>query len=96
MTGSRSRFSQDFTDELCLEVVAVARQADAQVASQMPDLVTRDFGAGQPGRTFVGDITYSHTWAGFIHVATVIDSCPRRSWAGRSMITCTPSSSRTR
>ena len=39
----------------------------------MPDLVKRDFTADRPGVKFVGDITYIHTWQGFIYLATVID-----------------------
>ena len=39
----------------------------------MPDLVKRDFTAQCPGVKFVGDITYIHTWQGFIYLATVID-----------------------
>lgn len=37
------------------------------------DLVKRDFTAQCPGVKFVGDITYIHTWQGFIYLATVID-----------------------
>ena len=51
----------------------VTTQADAEAAADMPDLVKRDFTADRPGVTFVGDITYIHTWAGFIYLATVID-----------------------
>ena len=36
-------------------------------------LVKRDFIADRPGVKFVGDITYIHTWQGFIYLATVID-----------------------
>ena len=48
-------------------------QADAQAAASMPDLLERDFTAERPGMKFVGDITYIHTWQGFIYLATVID-----------------------
>lgn len=51
----------------------VTTEADAQAAANMPDLVQRDFDADRPGVKFVGDITYIHTWAGFIYLATVID-----------------------
>ena len=51
----------------------VTTQSDAQAAAAMPDLVTRDFTADCPGIKFVGDITYIHTWQGFIYLATVID-----------------------
>ncbi len=51
----------------------VTTEADAEAAAGMPDLVGRDFTADRPGIKFVGDITYIHTWAGFIYLATVID-----------------------
>ncbi|MET4782794.1 putative transposase [Glaciihabitans sp. UYNi722] len=51
----------------------VTTEADAQAAADMPDLVRRDFTADRPGVKFVGDITYIHTWQGFIYLATVID-----------------------
>jgi len=51
----------------------VTTTADAQAAAGMPDLVRRDFDADRPGVKFVGDITYIHTWAGFLYLATVID-----------------------
>jgi transposase InsO family protein len=46
---------------------------EAETAASMPDLVKRDFTATRPGVKFVGDITYIHTWQGFIYLATVID-----------------------
>ncbi|MHA7294382.1 IS3 family transposase [Arthrobacter sp. HLT1-21] len=51
----------------------VTTHADAEGAAAVPDLVKRDFTADQPGVKFVGDITYIHTWQGFIYSATVID-----------------------
>lgn len=51
----------------------VTTTADGETAADMPDLVGRDFTANRPGIKFVGDITYIHTWAGFIYLATVID-----------------------
>ena len=51
----------------------VTTKADGEVATSMPDLVERDFTADRPGVKFVGDITYIHTWQGFIYLATVID-----------------------
>jgi putative transposase len=51
----------------------VTTAADAAAAASMPDLVKRDFTAARPGVKFVGDITYIHTWQGFIYLATVID-----------------------
>lgn len=40
---------------------------------QVPDLVRRDFTAEGPGRKLCGDITYIHTWEGWVYLATVID-----------------------
>ena len=51
----------------------ITTQADEDAAAKMPDLVKRDFTAQCPGVKFVGDITYIHTWQGFIYLATVID-----------------------
>lgn len=51
----------------------VTTLADAEAAADMPDLVKRDFTADCPGVKFVGDITYIHTWQGFVYLATVID-----------------------
>ena len=51
----------------------VTTDADAEAVANMPDLVKRDFTADRPGVKFVGDITYIHTWQGFIYLATVID-----------------------
>jgi transposase InsO family protein len=51
----------------------VTTEADAVAAVGMPDLVGRDFEADRPGVKFVGDITYIHTWQGFVYLATVID-----------------------
>jgi putative transposase len=62
----------------------VTTQSDAQAAADMPDLVKRDFSADRPGRKFVGDITYLHTWQGFLYLATVID-CYSKKVAGWSI-----------
>ncbi|MEV1000044.1 IS3 family transposase [Nonomuraea sp. NPDC050202] len=37
------------------------------------DLVERDFAAPAPNRLWVADLTYIHTWAGFVYAAFVID-----------------------
>jgi putative transposase len=54
-----------------------ARRAD------IPDLVNRDFTATAPGQKLVGDITYIHTWEGWIYLALVIDCFSRKivGWA---------------
>lgn len=53
------------------------------VAGPIPDLVNRDFTAGQPGEKMVGDITYIFTWEGWLYLATVIDCATRKvvGWA---------------
>jgi putative transposase len=42
-----------------------------------PDLIGRDFTAGQPGTRLVGDITYLRTDEGWLYLATVIDLATR-------------------
>ena len=46
------------------------------------DRVNRDFKAKRPNALWVADFTYVATWAGFVHVAFVIDAFARRivSW----------------
>lgn len=51
----------------------ITTEADMRAAAGMPDLVNRNFSADRPGVKFVGDITYIHTWQGFVYLATVID-----------------------
>ena len=52
-------------------------------AGPIPDLVNRDFTAGEPGEKMVGDITYIDTWEGWVYLATVIDCATRKivGWA---------------
>ena len=47
------------------------------------DLVKRDFTSPAPGHRFVGDITYIHTWEGWLYLSTVIDLCTKEvvGWA---------------
>ncbi len=58
-------------------------EADADAAAKIPDLMKRDFSADRPGTKFVGDITYIHTWQGFVYLATVIDCYSKKvvGWA---------------
>jgi transposase InsO family protein len=56
----------------------------ADDALATPDLMNRDFTAHEPGRKLIGDITYIHTWAGFLYLATVID-CHTKAVVGWSM-----------
>jgi len=61
----------------------ITTAADEQAAANMPDLVQRDFTANRTGVKFVGDITYIHTWQGFMYLATVIDCYSKKvvGWA---------------
>jgi putative transposase len=54
------------------------------VPAAIPDLVRRDFTAPAPGVKLVGDITYIHTWEGWLYLATVID-CHTKAVVGWSM-----------
>lgn len=49
-----------------------------------PDLVRRRFTADAPGTKLVGDITYIHTWEGWLYLATVID-CFNKEVIGYAM-----------
>jgi putative transposase len=53
-------------------------------ASDVPDLVCRDFTASAPGTKLVGDITYIRTWEGWVYLATVID-CFTKACIGYAM-----------
>ncbi|ANZ21706.1 integrase catalytic subunit [Streptomyces noursei ATCC 11455] len=53
-------------------------------APATPDLLARDFTADAPGRKLVSDITYVHTWAGFLYLAAVID-CHTKAVVGWAM-----------
>jgi putative transposase len=51
----------------------VTTRPDKKAAAEVPDLVRRDFTADTAGAKLVGDITYVHTWEGWVYLATVID-----------------------
>lgn len=51
----------------------VTTRPDKHSAALVPDLVRRDFTADTPGAKLVADITYVHTWQGWMYLATVID-----------------------
>jgi putative transposase len=59
----------------------VTTRPDKLAAAGVPDLVRRDFTAGTPGAKLVADITYVHTWQGWMYLATVID-CYSRAVVG--------------
>lgn len=56
----------------------VTTDSDPDSIGAVPDLLVRDFTADRPGIKFVGDITYVHTWQGFVYLATVIDCFSRK------------------
>ena len=64
-------------------VAALADRAGRAGRADIPDLVSRDFTAEQPGQKMVGDITYIPTWEGWLYLATVIDCATRKivGWA---------------
>ena len=43
-----------------------------------PDLVERNFVAGEPDRLWVADITYVRSGEGFVYLAFILDVCTRR------------------
>ena len=51
-----------------------------------PDLLGRNFAAGEPDRLWVADITYVRSREGFIYLAFILDACSRRV-VGWSMAT---------
>jgi transposase InsO family protein len=61
----------------------VTTHPDKTAAAKVPDLVRRDFGSDTVGAKLVGDITYVHTWEGWVYLATVIDCCSKAvvGWA---------------
>jgi putative transposase len=51
-----------------------------------PDLLERNFAAGEPDRLWVADITYVRSKEGFVYLAFILDACSRRV-VGWSMAT---------
>jgi putative transposase len=49
-----------------------------QLSAAPADLVGRVFSAAAPNRLWVADLTYVHTWTGFVYAAFVIDVYSRR------------------
>jgi putative transposase len=54
-----------------------------------PDLVKRDFTATRPNELWVADITYIHTWEGWLFLAAVVDVFTKRccGWSMRNDLT---------
>lgn len=59
----------------------VTTESDPDAPDHIADLLKRDFTAAGVGQKYVGDITYIHTWQGFMYLATVID-CHSKKVAG--------------
>ena len=53
-----------------------------------PDLVGRNFAAGEPDQLWVADITYVRSQEGFVYLAFILDACSRKV-VGWSMATHT-------
>lgn len=53
-------------------------------AGSLPDLLCRNFTADVPAARLVGDITYIHTWEGWLYLATVLD-CFSKKVVGYAM-----------
>lgn len=49
-----------------------------QTGKKFPDLISRDFSTGEPGRRYVGDITYLPIADGNLYLATCIDLGSRK------------------
>jgi putative transposase len=47
-------------------------------ARPAPDLVNRNFVSDRPDQLWVADITYIHTWAGFLYLSVVMDAWSRK------------------
>jgi putative transposase len=78
-----------------LGIEGVSRRGKRRVkksVSEMPaapDLVRRNFRAGRPNELWVADITYIHTWEGWLFLAAIVDACTRRccGWSMRTDLT---------
>ncbi len=58
-------------------------------APAAPDLVKRDFTATRPDELWLADITYIHTWEGWLFLAAIIDICTKLccGWSMRGDLT---------
>ena len=59
----------------------------ADLLTELPDLVRRDFTPTHPDQLWVGDITYIRTWEGWLYLATLLD-CYSRRVVGWAMADC--------
>ena len=59
---------------------------DEAAVERARDLVQRDFSASRPNEKWVADITYLHTWSGFVYLAFILD-CYSRMIVGWQLAT---------
>jgi putative transposase len=70
----------------CLRGRRIKTTYRAALQQAAPDLVERNFVAGEPDRLWVADITYVRSGEGFVYLAFILDVCCRRV-VGWSMAT---------
>jgi len=70
----------------CLRGRRIKTTYRAALQQAAPDLVERNFVAGEPDRLWVADITYVRSGEGFLYLAFILDVCSRRV-VGWSMAT---------
>jgi putative transposase len=70
----------------CLRGRRIKTTYRAALRQAAPDLVERNFVAGEPDRLWVADITYVRSAEGFVYLAFILDVCSRRV-VGWSMAT---------
>ena len=70
----------------CLRGRRIKTTYRAALQQAAPDLVERNFVAGEPDRLWVADITYVRSAEGFVYLAFILDVCTRRV-VGWSMAT---------
>jgi putative transposase len=70
----------------CLRGRRIKTTYRAALRQAAPDLVERNFVAGEPDRLWVADITYVRSGEGFVYLAFILDVCSRRV-VGWSMAT---------
>lgn len=60
-------------DLVCCHPLKWRTTTDGDPTAKTVDRLQGNFTANEPGKRFVGDITYISTWAGWLYLATVID-----------------------
>ena len=70
----------------CLRGRRIKTSYRAALQHAAPDLVRRNFAAGEPDKLWVADITYVRSREGFVYLAFILDVCSRKV-VGWSMAT---------